>query len=209
MNVITKAGWLEVVLSMDKPKLHNFFKPLEHTEESNMAPWTVKEQPAQPQAKSDDQDISSLLSAEQRADLTLLIAGISEKMRKSLILNTFDPSLNIGKSPQQALNLTDAKNPNIDADHEETEEEEKGRKLREKRNKELSEPKQQELKLAALEYLSKWQDSVITRVGEAVNVKREADLNKQEVRNTSSPAVPPVEDKKISRHSTSVVIQVC
>jgi hypothetical protein len=37
--------------------------------------------------------------------------------------------------------------------------------MREKREKELSEPKMQELKKEALEFFHKWQESVISRVG--------------------------------------------
>ena len=120
-----------------------------------------------------DSDLSSILSTEERVELTLLIANITELMRKH-ITDTFDASITSAKKPQQALHITD-KNPNIDENKikKETDEEENARKLREKRQKELSAPKMLELKNAYLEYFEKWRESVISRVGEVVNKPQE------------------------------------
>jgi ribosome biogenesis GTPase A len=116
-----------------------------------------------------EDDLSSILSAEERVDLTLLIANITELMRKH-IADTFDASITNKKQAPPSLEKTD-KNPNIDdtKPHEETDEEETARELREKREKELSAPKMLDLKKDALEFFDKWRESVIGRVGSAVN----------------------------------------
>ncbi|KAI9737276.1 MAG: hypothetical protein M1818_005809 [Claussenomyces sp. TS43310] len=161
-----------------------------------MAPWSSKEQPAQ----SHEQDLSDLLSEDERAELTLLIVKITEVMRK-LIEDAFDASITSAKRPQQAININE-KNPNVDdtATDEGSEEEKKARQLREKREKELSEPKQQELKRASLDHLQKWQESVIQRVSEVVNSKATTPKQqKKAVKESSTPdtAAPPAE-KKVS-----------
>jgi hypothetical protein len=120
-------------------------------------------------ASEHEADLSSILSTEEQVELTLLIAKISEVMRKH-ITDTFDASVTSAKRPQQALHITD-RNLNIDDNkpHPETDEEEKARKLRERREKELAAPKMLELKNACLEFFDKWRESVISRVGSVVN----------------------------------------
>jgi hypothetical protein len=148
-----------------------------------------------------EKDLSSILSTEERVELTLLVANITELMRKQ-IADTFDASVISAKQPQQALHLTD-KNPNVDGSqsHEETEEEEKARKLREKREKELSAPKMLELKKDSLEFFDKWRESVISRVGTAVNNPKEV---VEEQKGTASveatPEAAPPEPKVIRRY---------
>jgi hypothetical protein len=120
-------------------------------------------------APEHESDLSAILSTEERVELTLLIANITEVMRKH-IMDNFDASITSAKKPQQVLHITD-KNPNIDDSkpHKETDEE----KLRERREKGLSAPKMLELKNASLEFFDKWRESVISRVGEVVNNPKE------------------------------------
>src|SRR5205814_702223 len=130
-----------------------------------MAPWTAKEQSSGAHA----QELSDLLTPEQRIELPLFVAKIAEVMRKH-VADTFDASMT-SKTPQQALK--GRRNPNIDDSktHKETDEEKKTRKLMERREKGLSEPKMQDLKKANLEYLRLWQKSVIDRVEEVLKPK--------------------------------------
>jgi len=124
-------------------------------------------------ATGHDQDLSSILTSEERVELTLLIANITELMRRQ-VEDTFDASATSTKQPQQTLQVTD-KNPNVDytkAD-EESEEEENARKLREKREKELSAPKMLDLKEDSLKFFDTWRESVISRIGTAVNNPKE------------------------------------
>lgn len=155
-----------------------------------MAPSTGKD--------GHEQDLASILATEERVELTLLLANITELMRKQ-VEDTFDASMTSANSPQQAINITD-KNPNVDEKelHEETEEEEQVRKMREKREEELSAPKMQELKKDALEFFDKWRDSVILRVGQVINNPEELTEDQKKkasveaTPNSELPAVPKV-----------------
>lgn len=154
-------------------------------------------------AREHEQDLSSILSAEERVELTLLIANITELMRKQ-ITDTFDASVMSGKQPQQALQITD-KNPNVDESqqHKETEEEEKARTLREKWEKELSAPKMLELKKDSLDFFDKWRESVISRVGTAVNNPKEMVEEQKETASVDATpnTAPPPEPKVIRTYS--------
>jgi hypothetical protein len=136
---------------------------------STMAPLDGKAEAApDPEA-----NLSAILSIAEQVELTLLIANITDLMRKHLT-DTFDASITSAKDSQLALHITD-KNPNIhdSKPHEETEDEEKARKLRERREKELSAPKMLELKNAYLDFFNNWRESVISRVGAVVNSPKE------------------------------------
>jgi HD-GYP domain-containing protein (c-di-GMP phosphodiesterase class II) len=147
-----------------------------------------------------EDDLSTILTTEEQVELTLLIANITEVMRKQ-ITETFDASITSAKPPQQALHVGD-KNPNIDESkpRKETEEEEKARKLQAKREKELSAPKMKELKKDALEFFDKWRDSVILRVGQVVNKSKEAvDDKVKEASTEATPNADPPTETKVLR----------
>lgn len=171
-----------------------------------MTSWLSKDsKESKAQSHSDDQDLSTILTVDQRGDLTLLIATICEGMRRSLILDTFDAT-KISTSSHKSL-IGGDKNLNIDDSKpktaEEKEEEEKAAKLRAQREKELSAPKQQQLKDAALDHLQKWQNDVIIRVGEAVNAKKETLPSTSEAKEVEKAPSIVTENKKIGM-STSV-----
>jgi hypothetical protein len=161
-------------------------------------------------AADHEQDLATILTTEERVDLTLLIANITKLMRKQ-ITDNFDASITSAKPPHQALNITD-KNPNVDRTNpkEETEEEEKLRKLREKREKELSAPKMLELKKDSLESLDKWSESVILRVGKVMNNPRKVVEEQQE--KTSANATPdttaPPEPKVIRKFNLLLMLHL-
>jgi hypothetical protein len=100
-----------------------------------------------------ENDLKTLLSGEQRGGFTLLVADIMELMKKRT-LDTFDASFTSEKPQDQNL---DGKNPNADQDQASSEEQEKAQALREKREKEISGPKMQELKKLALQHFQKWE----------------------------------------------------
>jgi hypothetical protein len=160
-----------------------------------MAPWSANKE--QPHGHPEEQGLSTLLTPEQGGELTLLIVNIIDVMRKQ-ITDTFDASITSAKQPQQALHVS-GPNPSMESTepHEETDEEKEARKLREKREEELSAPQQQELKKAYLEYLEAWQQSVITRVGEVVNSKKTAEEQRDEVKSSPSPETTTIPDKTI------------
>ncbi|KAK0100854.1 hypothetical protein ONS95_007301 [Cadophora gregata] len=148
------------------------------------------------------EDLSSILSSEERVELTLLLANITELMRKQ-ITDTFDASITSAQPPQQALNLTD-KNPNVDdtKPEKETEEEVNARKLRVQREKELSAPKMLELKEDSLKFFDHWRESVISRVGIAVNNSKEVvEEQKDKASVEATKDEPPTETKVISSNT--------
>lgn len=154
-----------------------------------MAPFTHEEQ----RAPTHDQDLSTLLSEDQRCELTRLIAQIAEGMRKHITL-TFDAP--ITSKPQ----FFKGKGPNVDGSNpnQQTSEEEKVRKLSEQREKD--QPKQEELKKAALDFLQKWRDSVIARVEEVMSPRESAQqvIEKAKVDGPIPNTGPPPDNKIIS-----------
>ena len=138
--------------------------------------------------------------------MTLLIANITELLRKH-VTDNFEASITSAKKPQQALHITD-KNPNVDDSkpHKETGEEERARKMREKRVKELSAPKMLELKNAYLDFFDKWRESVISRVGAVVNSTKEViESQKEKATPTATPSSSGPAEPKVIRKSLSAI----
>ncbi|KAF2277688.1 DUF726-domain-containing protein [Westerdykella ornata] len=128
-------------------------------------------------SKDDETSLTTLLSADQCADLTFLIATVIATMRKSL-LDTFTaeelPSPeSAARSEEEALGAAPSNAAEADV-----EKEEKLRKEREEREedarRELARPEVQELKREMLKYFDEWRGSVIRRIGEVVNKREEA-----------------------------------
>ncbi|KAK6582017.1 hypothetical protein PZA11_005714 [Diplocarpon coronariae] len=149
------------------------------------------------------EDFSSIISADQRVDLTLLLANITERMRKQ-ITDTFDASVTNYKQPQKALIIPD-KNSNVDARTKgETEDEKKARKLQDDREKELSAPKMLELKADSLKYFDAWRDSVLSRVGTAVNNSKEVvEEQREKATVKATPKEGPQAKPKVLRPNTN------
>ncbi|KFZ15875.1 hypothetical protein V501_02512 [Pseudogymnoascus sp. VKM F-4519 (FW-2642)] len=134
-----------------------------------------------------ENDLKTLLSGEQREGFTLLVADIMELMKKRT-LDTFDASFTSEKPQDQNL---DGKNPNADQDQASSEEQEKAQALREKREKEISGPKMQELKKLALQHFKKWEMSVLGRVGDVLNTSEATEGKREEVKNFAPAASGP------------------
>ncbi|KAI7044602.1 hypothetical protein KC352_g46326, partial [Hortaea werneckii] len=139
-----------------------------------------------------------LSTADDRSALTILVADATELMRQG-ITDVFDAN-QTGKPEDMFANLGDNELPKDDdgnviekSQEEDTKtekdvakEQEAQEKLQEKmskeleaRKKELSGPKMQELKNAALHHFDNWRESVILRVGEIVNSKETAHEQKE------------------------------
>ena len=159
-----------------------------------MAPPTTKDAAAQ----DHEHDLGTILTTEECVELTLLIANITEVMRKH-IQETFDASFDTTKKQQPPLLAVQGKNPNIDESkpHKETDDEEMARKLREKREKELSAPKMLEMKKDSLEFFDKWRESVISRVGTVVNNPKE--VTEEQKGKASAEATPDATADRESR----------
>ncbi|KAK8174268.1 hypothetical protein IWX90DRAFT_381749 [Phyllosticta citrichinensis] len=143
------------------------------------------------QKKENEQSLTTVLETpELRGDLTLLLASCTESMRKTLA-DAFEVQL---ASPQKTD--TNPENRNDKDQKSEAEADpakavadaaERQRKERDKLEKELSAPKTQELKLAALEFFEQWREMVLHRVGEAVNATDAAQAQKKEARAQAEP----------------------
>lgn len=167
-----------------------------------MFPPNIKAEPSQ----SHGEDLSSILSTEERVKLTLLLANITELMRKQ-ITDTFDASITSATPPLQALNLTD-KNPNIEDTkaEKETEEEINARKLREQREKELSAPKMLDLKEESLKFFDNWRESVISRTGTAVNNSKEVVEEQKDKASVEATKNEPPSEPKVIREYFQLVV---
>ncbi|KAJ4297735.1 hypothetical protein N0V90_005630 [Kalmusia sp. IMI 367209] len=137
------------------------------------------------QSESHDTSLTTLLTADQCADLTFLIATITATMRKSL-LDTFTPEetpldTKPAKSEEAALAAAPTGIDKVDV-----EKEDKLKKEREKRQedarKELAKPESQELKQEMLKYFDEWRGRVVGRVGEVVNSREEAKAQSKKVK---------------------------
>lgn len=141
-----------------------------------------------PEEHHEDEDLSTILTAEERVDLTLLISNITVVMRKQ-ITDNFDASVTSATRPRDP-SISTTPNPNLENQnpHEETEEEKKAKVLREQREKELSAPKMLDLKKDCLEFFDKWRESVISRVGNVVNNPKS--VTEEQKKKSSAKATP-------------------
>jgi hypothetical protein len=119
-----------------------------------------------------EQSLATILSTpEQRSDLTLLVAGCTSAMRKS-ITDIFDPRYSGAPSDSKFDDPLAIKD--LDLSKVDVKELDKQREEAEDRIKELSGEEMQELKSAALKFFDEWKDGVLGRIGDVVNSKEEA-----------------------------------
>lgn len=127
--------------------------------------------------KEDEASLTTLLTADQCADLTFIIATITAIMRKSL-LQTFTaeelrPDAKSSKTEGDALLNAPSDLENVDVAKDD--QVKKEREAREEgAKKELAQPEVQELKKQMLQYFDEWRGKVIGRIGEIVNSRKEA-----------------------------------
>ncbi|KAF2198758.1 DUF726-domain-containing protein [Delitschia confertaspora ATCC 74209] len=131
-------------------------------------------------ATAEETSLTTLLSPDECADLTFLIATITASMRKSLLATftaeeePFEPVSYPSMKHTQGLSEEDK----LKAQQEDADTQEKLRKEQAEREedarKELAKPEVQELKKAMLQYFDEWRGRVIIRVGEIVNSREKA-----------------------------------
>ena len=122
----------------------------------------------------ENRDLKDILSESQCADLTILIANITERMRLT-IEKTFDAKaglklINQAKEGQDSFANIDYDPATVDVGAYDKE-----RKVQAEQEKELSKPQVQELKTASLKWFDEWRQMVIARVGEVINSKKTAE----------------------------------
>jgi len=159
--------------------LHNHNTNFKAWFPTNMSGWASK-LTSLGHSKSEDKDetsLTTLLDADQCADLTFLIATITASMRQSLVdtytAEEFPIDSKTAKSEEEILQ--DAPSNLADVDVAKEDKIKKERQAREEdARKELAQPEVQELKQDMLKYFDGWRGSVISRIGEVVNSKEKA-----------------------------------
>ncbi|KAJ4989306.1 membrane protein C6F6.13c 1 [Stagonosporopsis vannaccii] len=125
----------------------------------------------------DEQSLNTLLTADQCADLTFLIATITATMRQSL-LDTFVAEelpldTKAAKPEEQILPDAPSDLQSVDVSKEDKLKQER-QKREQNAKEELSKPEVQQLKKEMLQYFDEWRGKVISRIGEVVNSREEA-----------------------------------
>ncbi|KAI4626728.1 hypothetical protein J4E83_003880 [Alternaria metachromatica] len=164
---------------MSGAPLHNHNTNFKALFPTNMSGWASK-LTSLGHSKSEDKDetsLTTLLDADQCADLTFLIATITASMRQSLVdtytAEEFPIDSKTAKSEEDILQ--DAPSNLDDVDVAKEDKIKKERQAREEdAKKELAQPEVQELKQEMLKYFDGWRGSVISRIGEVVNSKKKA-----------------------------------
>ncbi|KAI1076356.1 DUF726-domain-containing protein [Whalleya microplaca] len=152
------------------------------------------EQAEKPDEENDDgESLTTVLDAdEDRAALTILIADITELMRKQ-ILDAFDPKETGGTQDLDPALEDSNSEPTEGEKVEGDEQDKKTQKILEKqkadlakREKEVGEAKMVALKTAALNFFDDWRDSVLLRVGAVVNSQNTAKEQQQHAKPETS-----------------------
>ena len=152
----------------------------------------------------EEKDLKSFLSESERADLTLLIANITETMRRTIESN-FDAAATLKDLSQEGQSEED-RLANIDYDPGtvDVSQYDKESKAREEREKELATPKVKELKKNALEWFDDWREIVVQRVGEAVNSKETTSKQKEKTsaQGSKTTTTPITEERPVQKVDT-------
>lgn len=139
-----------------------------------------KPEEAKEQKPDNEQDLTTFLSHSQCSDLTLLVAIITEQMRKSIEVN-FDPTATLNLVAVDKRSEDDKiLDPKLDPGTVDVSAIEAEKKLLAQREKELSTPEFRKIKEEALKQYDEWRKVVVLRVGEAVNKKKEAEKQMSE-----------------------------
>lgn len=157
-------------------------------------------------SKKDGDDLTTILDKSQRADLTLLIADITESMRK-LIVDNFSATAGLDQSLVQREDMTDdeklmSADVNMDLDQYE-----KQKKLRAEYEKDLDTQKMKNLKKNSLKAYDEWRERVILRVGQVVNTENQAKIQLEESQSSQSrPSAPQIKGKisEVPKKGTSL-----
>ncbi|KAH3945293.1 hypothetical protein HBI56_074200 [Parastagonospora nodorum] len=155
-----------------------------------MASWAPKLPFGQHKEEhKDETSLTTLLTADQCAELTFLIATITATMRKSL-LQTYtaeevQSDAAISKSEEDALRKAPTDLEAVDVAKDDKVKKERASR-EEDAKKELAQPEAQELKKEMLQYFDEWRGKIISRVGEIVNSREEAKEQTKHVGDTKA-----------------------
>jgi hypothetical protein len=150
-----------------------------------------EQNPIKSAGEKDGEDLTTILDKSQRADLTLLIANVSESMRQ-LLIDNFDASagldkglLNVGtgKTDEEKLINAPADPATVDVESYDRE-----RKLLEQYKRDVASAKMKALKKDALKAFDEWRKNVLQRVGQAVDSQ---DTAQQQLKRSESDSTRP------------------
>ncbi|KAL8711006.1 MAG: hypothetical protein Q9225_007196 [Loekoesia sp. 1 TL-2023] len=164
-------------------------------DESKEQPEQMTDEKEQPKEQKPDpeQDLTTFLSDSQCKDFTLLVATITERMRRTIESN-FDARATLNKdllgdpskSDEEKIN-----NADIDPGKVDVSAFEKEKKALAEREKELSAPNVKQLKDDALASYDEWRLTFMRRIGEAVHLKDEAEKQIAEAAEHYEPPATP------------------
>lgn len=137
----------------------------------------------------DSTDLTTILDEHQRGELTLLIANLTESMRK-VILDNFDASAGGDKSLSREGMTEDEKLMAADPSTADVGAYEREQKLKEENLKDLATLKMKNLKKNSLKAYDEWREKVIERVGQVVNSERTAKDQVQQKSGTADVSKP-------------------
>lgn len=142
---------------------------------------------AKPDEKKDGEDLTTILDKSQRADLTLLIADITESMR-NLILQNFDAESGLDQEYVQRQKMNeDEKMMSADVKSD-VDQNKKQQDLKAQYEKDLASPRMKNLKKNALRAYDDWREQVIMRVGKVINSEDQA---KEQIKKSKSDSAKP------------------
>ena len=133
-------------------------------------PQTAKaaSQPLQDKEDGHGDDLTTVLNKDQRAELTLLIAKITESMR-NLIEDNFNAAAGLDRGLLRDTMTEEEKIMSADPSTADVSAYESERKLKEQYEKDLATPAMKNLKKNALGAFDEWRENVLQRVGQVVN----------------------------------------
>lgn len=160
----------------------------------NLKPRTSSPKRNQQNDQSNDQSLATLLTLDQRAELSVLVAHVTEDMRNALI-KAFDerprPKPKQPADLEKDIDLSKLKldDPGVatqDAEIEALRREHREAAKSEEETTVSATPQSEALKKSALEFFDRWSESVILRVGEVVNSREEQTSSQQSHKSTPS-----------------------
>ncbi|KAK5091894.1 hypothetical protein LTR70_002991 [Exophiala xenobiotica] len=137
--------------------------------------------------KKDGEDLTTVLDKSQRADLTLLIADITESMR-NIIVKNFDASAGLDESFIRREGMTDDEKMMSADTKADPDKNEKQKKMKADFEKDIDTPKMKNLKKNALKAYDDWREQVIQRVGEVLDSE---DTAKEQIEKSKSTQARP------------------
>ena len=163
------------------------------------------------QDQEDDQSLATLLTREQRAELSVLISQTTESMRQELV-KCFDEQprpTKIDKSAEEQavelskLTLTDTGDSSDTTVKDEPPPESSDQSAETEATLAEQTPESKALKTAALEFFDAWAESVILRIGEVVNSRDHQETEKNS-HHASQPAESSIPEFRPSTRDKSV-----